>query len=817
MIDTHTHKNRFIFATHFIYMTISYNWLQQYLPSIIDPIKVSEILTSVGLEVESMETFETIKGGLKGVVAATVISCEKHPNADKLKVTTVDIGNGDLLQIVCGAPNVAAGQRVWVATVGTVLYINGTDKLEIKKAKIRGVESNGMICAEDELGVGKSHDGILILSNDIAAGTPASTYYELQEADYIYEIGLTPNRVDAMSHLGVVKDICAYINCHETKSIKPIIPTTNLPQYAFENPVKVYLPDTQLCKRYAGICIKNVEIKDSPLWIQEYLKKIGVKPINNIVDITNFVLHECGQPLHAFDLDKIKGNTIEVKRATDDTTFNTLDSKSVKLHHEDLIIYHIDAPMCIAGVYGGFDSGIQTHTKSIFIESAWFEPVSIRRTSFRHHMRTDAALRFEKGTDIDMIPYALQRACSLILEQNTNAHISNTIDIYPEPLEKREIVIPLEKINSLAGKVYQIDTVKHILNTLGFECSILQNSELQIRIPHAKHDIQNIADITEEIMRIDGLDNIPFTGKISYSIAAQNNKNKNYKHDIANQLVAKGFYEIFTNSITSAKYYEGRNDIVMMMNSLSAHLDCMRPSMLESGLESIAYNINRKNTALKFFEMGNVYSIENNSYQQKAILAIYATGNYRSNYYNEKSRNIDVFYIKGIIDSICKGIQTQYIYHEDKIDILYRNQKLGTIMQVDEKLLGKFDIKNIDVCYAEIDEVLLNTAIQNRKIKFQELPKFPLVSRDLSLLVAKQIAYEQIEKSIVQSKTKFLTSWNLFDIFESEKIGIENKSCAINFHFYNSEHTLTEEEINSDIAILIKNIQEKTGAIVRSN
>lgn len=797
-------------------MTISHNWLQQYLPSTLDPIKVAEILTSVGLEVESMETFESIKGGLKGVVAATVMSCEKHPNADKLKVTTVDIGSSEMLQIVCGAPNVAAGQRVWVATVGTVLYINGTDKLEIKKAKIRGVESNGMICAEDELGVGKSHDGILILSNDIPVGTLASTYYELQEADYIYEIGLTPNRVDAMSHLGVVKDICAYINSHETKSIKPIVPATHLPQYTFENPININLPDTQLCKRYAGICIKNIEVKESPQWIQQSLKKIGVKPINNIVDITNFVLHECGQPLHAFDLEKIKGNTIEVKKATQDTTFNTLDNKSVKLHNEDLMIYHQDAPMCIAGVYGGYDSGIQAHTQSIFIESAWFEPVSIRRTSFRHQMRTDAALRFEKGTDIDMIPYALQRACSLILEQNTNAHISNMLDVYPEPMQKRELVIPLEKINSIAGKKYDVETILVILNTLGFECNILQNGELQIQIPYAKHDINSIADITEEIMRIDGLDNIPFTGKISYSIAAHK-KNKNYKHDITNLLVAKGFYEIFTNSITSAKYYEGRNDIVMMMNSLSAHLDCMRPSMLETGLESIAYNINRKNTALKFFEMGNVYSIENNTYQQKAVLAIYATGNYRSNYYNEKSRNVDVFYIKGIIDSICKGIQIQYKYHENKIDILYRNQKLGTIMQVDEKLLEKFDIKNIDVCYAEIDEVLLNTAIQNRKIKFQELPKFPIVSRDLSLLVTKQIAYEQIEKSIAQSKTKFLTSWNLFDIFESEKIGIENKSCAINFHFYNPEHTLTEEEINSDIAIIIKSIEDKTGATVRSN
>lgn len=798
-------------------MTISYNWLQQYLPITLDPIKVSEILTSVGLEVESMETFETIKGGLKGVVAATVVRCEKHPNADKLKVTTVDIGNGNLLQIVCGAPNVAAGQRVWVATVGTILYINGTDKLEIKKAKIRGVESNGMICAEDELGVGKSHDGIIILSNEIPIGTPASKYYALQEADYIYEIGLTPNRVDAMSHLGVAKDICAYINCHETKSLKPLIPVTNLPHHTFENPVKIYLPDTQMCKRYAGICIKNIEVKESPQWIKEALMKIGVKPINNIVDITNFVLHECGQPLHAFDLEKIKGNRIEVKRAPQDTTFNTLDNKSVKLHNEDLMIYHVDAPMCIAGVYGGYDSGIQSHTHSIFIESAWFEPVSIRRTSFRHQMRTDAALRFEKGTDIDMIPYALQRACSLIVEQNANAHISNMIDEYAEPLLKRELLIPLDKINSLAGKVYSSETVLHILNTLGFECNISHTKDLHIQIPHAKHDIYNTADITEEIMRIDGLDNIPFTGKISYSIAAQKNENKNYKHDIANQLVAKGFYEIFTNSITSAKYYEGRNDIVMMMNSLSAHLDCMRPSMLETGLESIAYNLNRKNTALKFFEMGNVYSLENNTYQQKAVLAIYATGNYRSNYYNEKSRKIDVFYIKGIIDSICKGIQIQYKYHEDQIEILYRNQKLGIILQVDEKLLEKFDIKNVDVCYAEIDELLLNKAIQNRKIKFQELPKFPLVSRDLSLLVAKQVAYEQIEKSIAQSKTKFLTTWNLFDIFESEKIGLDKKSYAINFHFYNSEHTLTEDEINSDIALLIKNIEDKTGATVRSN
>lgn len=806
----------YICASIFYFMTISYNWLHQYLPLTLDANELSRILTSVGLEVENMETYEEVKGGLSGLVIGEVMHCEPHPNANKLKLTKVNIGGEELLSIVCGAPNVAAGQKVVVATIGTTIYPLHGEAFEIKKAKIRGEESQGMLCAEDEIGLGEIHDGIIVLPQDATVGQHAKDYYQLSASDIIYEIGLTPNRMDAMSHLGVAKDVCAYIS--HTTNEKVVVKVPNLEEIAIQENVhiNIEIEDQLACARYAGVCLQAIEVKESPSWLQMYLKAIGLRPINNIVDITNYVMHECGQPLHAFDLETVKGNKIVIKKPTSKTSFVALDGKEIILHADDLMIYNAEEPMCIAGVYGGLHSGVKNTTQSIFLESAFFEAESIRKTSLQHGLRTDSATRFEKGADISNVNYALHRAAQLIQEIAGGKVSSVFYDLFPTQTQRKKIQLSVERITNLAGKNYSVTQIKNILENLGFEIQDDRGSDFEVLVPFSKTDISMQADVVEEIMRIDGLDNIPFTGKISYSLPAVANAYKpNYKESISNQLVSKGFFEIFTNSITNANFYPDRDNLVKMMNSLSAHLDVMRASMLETGLEAVAYNLNRKNTQLKFYEFGKVYSQENNSFIENEKLAIYVSGNYRTQHYTEKDKQIDVYYVRGIIESLFKHIQLTYEAADFGLNVLLHQKKIGSIEVVSQEKLKTFDIKHA-VLFAEIDWDIVKLALEKYKVVFAEIPKFPVVQRDLAIVVDKQLKYQDIQLAVKQAKCKLLQDVSLFDVFESEKLGEDKVSYALNFSFYDKQKTLTDIEVENEMKALINSLSQKVNATIRN-
>ncbi len=585
-------------------MTISYNWLSEYLPEKIEAEKLSKILTSIGLEVESMEPYEEVKGGLKGLVIGEVMECEKHPDADKLSLTKVTIGIGEPLQIVCGAPNVAVGQKVVVATIGSTIYPSAGEPLTMKKAKIRGAESNGMICAEDEIGLGQSHAGIIVLPVDAKVGTLAAEYFNTYN-DIIFEIGLTPNRMDAMSHLGVAKDVCAYLSHHYKKDTHVKLPFKNNFKADNQNlKIDVTIENAKACQRYSGVTITGVTIAESPKWLQQKLKSIGLRPINNIVDITNFILHETGQPLHAFDANEITGQKIIVKNVAAATPFISLDEKERKLHAEDLMICNTDSPMCIGGVFGGLHSGVTASTKNIFLESAWFNPATIRKTSLRHGLRTDAAARFEKGVDISNTVNVLKRAALMIKEIAGGEIASDVIDVYPDPKQKTEVGLKYHYLKKLSGKNYHGDTIKNILTSLGFEMIKEGMDELFVKVPFSKPDITIAADLVEEIMRIDGLDNVEIQQMITIAPAVETLAHETiYQEKVSAYLVGLGFNEIFTNSITNSAYFTEQilQGTVKMINNLSEELNVMRPSMLETGLETITHNLNRKNSNLLFF------------------------------------------------------------------------------------------------------------------------------------------------------------------------------------------------------------------------
>ncbi len=827
-------SNFTIFAPQITKMTLSYQWLCEYLPVKPSPDEISTILTSVGLEVDSMEKSEAVKGGLEGLLIGKVVECAQHPNADKLKVTKVNVGSTELLNIVCGAPNVAAGQTVVVATVGTTVHPLKGEPFLIKKAKIRGEESEGMICAEDEIGLGESHDGIIVLNEDIAPGTLAKDYYKIAPSDIIFEIGLTPNRMDAMSHLGAVKDICAYLSNRDQKPYVSKIPNIQIPNSKEEilneleigintlkskldnSNIDIRIEDTARCARYAGICIDEIKVADSPEWLQTRLKSIGLRPINNIVDITNFVLHECGQPLHAFDRKAIKGNTVIIKTLADKTKFITLDEKERELSNEDLMICNAEEPMCIAGVFGGLHSGVTTETTSIFLESAWFENNSIRKTSMRHGLRTDAAVRFEKGADISNVPYALQRAASMICDIAGGKIVSDLMDIYPVAFEAKTIDVSFKKVQSLAGKEYSASQIKNILTSLCF--SILEENEqtIKISVPFAKPDITMQADVVEEIMRIDGLDNIPFTGKISFALPSNTEGFKpEVKNQLAQVLVGKGFQEIFTNSITNSAFYPDQTDIVKMMNSLSAELDCMRPSMLETGLVAIAYNLNRKNTQLKFFEFGKTYKTSNEGFIEDEKLCLYFSGNYGAEHWNQKEQKIDAYYVKGIIESLLYAMKPELVEEDGMINILFQRKKIGHIEVVSAAKQKQFDIKQ-EVWFAELAWDVIRSFYEKQKVGFKGIPKFPTVKRDLALILDKQVHYQEVQKTVKQAKSRLLQSVNLFDVFESEKLGAGKKSYAINLSFYDDEKTLTDVEVETEIKLIIESLEKKLGASIRS-
>ena len=807
-------------------MTISYNWLSEYLPEKLEPEKLSKILTSIGLEVESLEKYEELKGGLEGLVVGEVLECVKHPDADKLSLTKVDIGIGEPLQIVCGAHNVLVGQKVIVAPVGTTIYPFTREPMTMKKAKIRGAESFGMICAEDEIGLTDNHGGIIVLPDSTKVGMPAATYFA-PGSDFIFEIGLTPNRMDAMSHLGVAKDVCAWLSHHDKKDTHVKSPFKNNFKPDHQGlKIEVRIENAIACQRYAGVSLQGVTIAESPKWLQQKLKSIGLRPINNIVDITNFILHETGQPLHAFDADLIVGNKVIIKNLSESTAFVTLDGKERKLSVDDLVICNAENSMCIAGVYGGAKSGVTDATKNIFLESAWFNPVNIRKTSFRHGLRTDAATLFEKGVDISNTVNVLKRATVMIKEIAGGEIASDITDVYPDPKNKTEVAIKYHYLKKLSGKNYHGDTIKNILTALGFEIIKEGMDDIRVAVPFSKPDISIPADIVEEIMRIDGLDNVEIPSVISISPAVETLAyDASYKEKIAAWLIGAGFNEIFTNSITNAAYYSEATlqTTVKMINSLSADLNVMRPGMMETGLESIAYNLNRRNSDLQFFEFGKTYSTTGiGKYEEQQHISIYITGKKNADGWKGKGDKADFYFAKAVFEKIATllGITiTGYaIETDDKLDSCVKakikHEVIATIGTINKKVLDCFEIKQ-PVLYVDIDwdkVIALNNTLQ---ISYAEIAKFPAVQRDLAIVVDKALKYEQVEKATWASKVNKLTSVKLFDVFESEKLGFDKKSMAVSFTFLDEEKTMTDKDIDGMMGRIIACYKKELNAEIR--
>ncbi len=807
-------------------MTISYKWLSEYLPETIEPERLSRILTSIGLEVEHLEYYEEAKGGLKGLVTGEVLSTEKHPNADKLKLTSVNIGNNEPLHIVCGAPNVEAGQKVIVAPVGTTIHPTSGEALTMKVAKIRGVESHGMICAEDEIGMGTSHAGILVLPANTPVGIPAAAYFQLYD-DWIYEIGLTPNRMDAMSHWGVARDVCAYLSHHDRKDTRPRIPSSN----GFKTDdhslnISVRVENEKACPRYSGLGISGITVTDSPAWLQQRLKAIGLRPISNIVDITNYIQHETGQPLHAFDADKIAGHHVIVKNLPEGTTFITLDEKERKLSAEDLMICDSNEGMCIAGVVGGAKSGVTGNTTNIFLESACFEGVGIRKTSFRHGLRTDAATRFEKGTDISATVNVLKRAAMLIKEVCGGMISSDVIDLYPNKRSREEVSIKYHYLKKLSGKNYHPDAVKNILVSLGFEVLKEGIDELRVAVPYHKTDISLPADLVEEVLRIDGLDNVEIPEAITITPSVEDNYAiDSYREKAASYLVGLGFFEIMTNSITNSAYFsEGElAHSVKMLNSLSAELNLMRPSMLETGLESIAHNLNRRNTDLRFFEYGKTYRTDGpGKYDENEHLCLYITGLNTEIGWRSKAVATDFYTLKGMVGKVLEmlGVSAgtiEALEHEKFEQGLQGRMGDRLIFQagsVNKKTLARFDIKQ-PVFFADLNWTALSSLATARKPAFREIPKYPAVQRDLALVVSKQLAYAEVEKTVQKIRLGQLRQVKLFDIFESEKLGADKKSMAVSFTFQDLEKTLTDKEIDAWMTKIMQALEKDLQAEIR--
>jgi phenylalanyl-tRNA synthetase beta chain len=804
-------------------MKISYNWLSEYLPVKVEPERLSRILTSIGLEVESMEDFEEYKGGLKGLVIGEVLETEQHPNADKLKLTKVSTGS-EVLQIVCGAPNVAAGQRVVVAPVGATIYPVNGDPVKMKTAKIRGVDSQGMICAEDEIGIGDSHAGIMVLNEDAIPGTEAADYFSAYN-DTIYEIGLTPNRADAMSHWGVARDVCAYLSHHDKKELRPVLPQSNIKAANNSHPVTVKIENTEGCKRYSGISVSGIEVKESPEWMQQKLKAIGLRPINNIVDITNYIQHETGQPLHAFDYDAITGKEVIVKNVATGTPFVTLDDKERKLDAGDLMICNSNEPMCIAGVFGGNKSGVSEKTKNIFLESAFFDPGTIRKTSFRHGLRTDAATRFEKGIDISNTVTVLKRAAQLIQELAGGVLSSDIIDVYPQPEIRKEVILKNQYLKKLSGKNYHPETVKNILQNLGF--GIVKDSQdaLVVEVPFHKRDVSIPADVVEEILRIDGLDNIDIPEAITITPSIEENyKPEQLREKIAAGLCGMGFSEILTNSITNAAYFSEVQlaNAIKPINSLSTELNLLRPSMLPTALETIAYNYNRKNSDLKFFEFGRTYSSDADGYKEINHLCLYTTGNIREQGWKSKAVTADHFHLKGVSEVVCKwaGIKTNVstATSDDFLETVSAfstgNEVVMKMGKVSNAILLKFDLKQ-PVYFADFNwDVLLEHSLKF-KTEFHEVARFPAVQRDLAMIVPKTLKYDSISDLVGKLKLNKLQDVKLFDVFESEKLGAGKKSVAVNFTFLDEEKTLTDKEIDGWMQKIMQNLEKEIGAEIR--
>ena len=808
-------------------MKISYNWLKQFLQVDWEENKTSELLTDLGLEVEGIETKESIKGSLEGILVGEVLTCVQHPNADRLKITTVDLGTGDPVQIVCGAPNVAAGQKVPVATIGTTLYDDKGVGFKIKKGKIRGEESHGMICAEDELGLGTSHDGILILNKKLKVGTPAAEVFNI-ETDQVFEIGLTPNRADAMSHYGVARDFRAGLIQHgiNLELITPSVSDFHVEQRRLRIDVEVENKD--LAPRYCGISIVDVEVKDSPEWIQNRLKSIGITPKNNIVDITNYVLHELGQPLHAFDASKIKGNKVIVKTLAQGTKFTTLDEVERELHSEDIMICDSESnPLCIAGVFGGINSGVSEKTTSIFLESAYFNPVSIRKTAKRHALNTDASFRFERGIDINFAKYALKRAAILIKEYANGKIASDVIDFYPEKIEDFQVFLSYESAFRLIGQEIDKETIKNILASLEIKISSETEGGLGLTIPSYRVDVQREADIIEEILRVYGYNNIKFSHKLNTSISFDSNKDISLENIVANQLTTLGFNETMANSLTKEEYSSFSENLksefnVTMLNPLSNDLKVMRQSLLFSGLESISYNLNRKNNSLKLYEFGKTYHKYEKGYQEDKHLTIFVSGARTKDSWTSLTQKSEFFYLKGIVMSILERIGVTNIktspvksdvFSEGIVLSLGKN-KLVEFGVIKKKILKEFGIKQ-EVLFADFDWTSILSISGKKKIKVSMLPKFPSVKRDLALLLDQKITFKEIYDLAFQSERNLLKDVGLFDVYQGDKLPEGKKSYAVSFVLQDNNKTLEDRQIDKIMQKLQQSFEKNLGAVLR--
>ncbi|WP_334058273.1 phenylalanine--tRNA ligase subunit beta [Polaribacter sp. P097] len=808
-------------------MKISYNWLQQFLQIDWDAVKTGELLTDLGLEVEGIETKESIKGSLKGIVVGKVLTCIQHPNADRLKVTTVDLGDGKPVQIVCGAPNVAAGQKVPVATIGTLLYDDKGESFKIKKGKIRGEESHGMICAEDELGLGSSHDGIMVLDEEIKEGTLGADVFNV-ETDYVFEIGLTPNRSDAMSHYGVARDLKAGLIQQDTKLelISPSVSDFHVDERTLRFDVEV--EDKDLVPRYCGITITDVTVKDSPEWIQNRLKAIGLTPKNNIVDITNYVLHELGQPLHAFDAQKIKGNKVLVKTLEEGTKFTTLDEVERTLSADDIMICDAEEnPLCIGGVFGGLNSGVTEHTNSIFLESAYFNPVSVRKTAKRHALNTDASFRFERGIDINITEYALKRAALLIEEYAGGKLASDISDFYPVKLEDFQVFLSYDNAYRLIGQEIPKETIKNILASLEIKINSETEGGLGLTIPSYRTDVQREADIIEEILRVYGYNNIEFSHKLNTSISFDSNKETKIENVVAEQLSALGFNETMANSLTKADYTKLSDNIneeanVAMLNPLSNDLGVLRQSLLFSGLESISYNLNRKNNALKFYEFGKTYHKYSEKYQEDKHLTLFVTGNRTKDSWNASVAKSDFFYLKGVLTSVferlgiakLKSTPTKNDVFSEGLSFSLGKIKLADFGVIKRSILKEFGIKQ-EVLFADLNWENILQLASKKSIKVYELSKFPSVKRDLALLLNNKTEFKEVYNLAFQSERKLLKEVDLFDVYEGDKLPEGKKSYAVSFLLQDENKTLEDKQIDKIMQKLQASFEKNLEAVLR--
>ena len=820
-------------------MKISYNWLKEYVDFDLTPEEVSAALTSIGLETDGVEEVQSIKGGLEGLVVGEVLTCEPHPNSDHMHITTVDLGEGEPVQIVCGAANVAAGQKVIVATLGTKLY-DGDQSFTIKKSKLRGVESNGMICAEDEIGVGTSHDGIIVLPQDVVPGTLAKDYYNIKN-DYVFEVDITPNRADACSHYGVARDLYAWLvqNGYQTSLHRPETSEFKVDNHDMD--IDVVVENTEACPRYAGVAIKNVTVKESPEWLQNKLRLIGVRPVNNIVDITNYILHAYGQPMHCFDADKIKGGKIVVKTCQEGTKFVTLDEVERKLSERDLMICNAEEPMCIAGVFGGLDSGTTETTKDVFLESAYFHPTWVRKTARRHGLSTDSSFRFERGIDPNGTIYALKEAAILVKELAGGEIASDIKDNYPTPVADFAVELSYEYVNSLVGKVIPAETIKSIVTSLEMKIVAETAEGLSLSIPAYRVDVQRPCDVVEDILRIYGYNNveIPTSLKSSLNVEGEVDKSVKLQNLVSEQLVGCGFNEILNNSLTAASYYDGLEtykpeNLVRVMNPLSNDLNVMRASLLFGGLECIQHNANRKNADLRFFEFGNCYHFNAEKKNPEKVLAAYSeelhlglwlTGKYISNSWAHPDMNSSVYELKAYVLNIFSrlGVNLGAMVFGNLSDDVYsvaisihtRGGKLvATFGVISKKLQKAFDIDN-EVYYADINWKELMKAIKGKKVTYTEISKFPAVKRDLALLIDKKVQFAEIEKIAYETDKKLLKSVELFDVYEGKNLEVGKKSYAVSFVLQDENATLNDKQIDKLMQKLITNLQNKLDAKLR--